>query len=108
MPEGNPIAAGDDGVYIRVHVQPGASRPRVIARVIDRHGDARKVAVAAPPVDGRANEAVVEAIAKVFGVPARDVSLISGQSARRKRFFVRGIDERAAQRKLDAALTDRS
>lgn len=94
------LTATDDGVLVDVHVQPGAHRPRVVGR----HGDALKVAVAAPPVEGRANDAVVKAIAEVFGVPVADVTITSGQTARRKRLRVAGIDERSAQVAVDAAL----
>lgn len=98
------LTTADDGVYVDVHVQPGAHRPRVVGR----HGDALKVAVAAPPIQGRANEAVVKAIAEVLGVDAADVSLASGETSRRKRLFVKGIEEKAAQIAFDAALVDSS
>ena len=98
------LTAADDGVYVDVHVQPGAHRPRVVGR----HGDALKVAVAAPPVGGRANEAVVQAIAQVLGIAAADVAVASGQTSRRKRLFVTGVAEKAAQTAFDAALADSS
>jgi uncharacterized protein (TIGR00251 family) len=98
------LTAADGGVYVDVHVQPGAHRPRVVGR----HGDALKVAVAAPPIAGRANEAVVKAIAEVLGVAAGDVALASGETSRRKRLFVKGIDEKTAQVAFDAALADSS
>jgi uncharacterized protein len=46
--------------------------------------------VAAPPLEGRANEALVEFLAEVFAVPRRDVRLASGQRSREKRFEIRG------------------
>jgi uncharacterized protein (TIGR00251 family) len=98
------ITPADDGVYVDVHVQPGAHRPRVVGR----HGDALKVAVAAPPVDGRANEAVVKAIAEVLGVATTDVTITTGETGRRKRLFAKGVDERAAQVAFEAALSDSS
>ncbi len=90
----------DDGIFVDVHVQPGAHR----ARVVGRHGDALKIAVAAPPIEGRANDAVVKAIAEVFGVPASDVTITSGDTGRRKRLLVAGVDERGAQVAVDNAL----
>lgn len=75
--------------------------------MIGRYGDTIKVAVTAPPAEGRANRAVVRMIAVLFGVPVNDVSLISGHRSRRKRLFVKGIEEGAARRKLDAVITDR-
>ena len=98
------LTAADDGLYVDVHVQPGAHRPRIVGR----HGDALKVAVAAPPIEGRANEAVVKAIAEVLGVDAADVTLASGETSRRKRLFVKGVDEKVAQIAFEAALSDSS
>lgn len=94
------ITPADDGVYVDVHVQPGAHK----ARVVGRYGDALKLAVAAPPVGGRANEAVVKAIAEVLGIAAGDVTIASGETGRRKRLFAKGLDERAAQVAFDSAL----
>jgi uncharacterized protein len=98
------LTPADDGLYVDVHVQPGAHRPRIVGR----HGDALKMAVAAPPVGGRANEAVVKAIADVLGVAAGDVKVARGETSARKRLFVSGIEEKAAQIAFDAALADSS
>jgi uncharacterized protein (TIGR00251 family) len=65
---------------LTLHVQPGASRTGY-ARL---HGDAHKIRLAAPAVDGRANEALIAFLADAFGVPKRDVTIASGASARRK------------------------
>ena len=94
----------EDGVLVDVHVQPGAHR----ARVVGRYGDALKLAVAVPPLGDRANEAVVKAIAEMFGVPLADVTITSGETGRRKRVRVSGVEERAAQVAIDAVLADGS
>lgn len=73
-----------------------------------RHGGALKIAVTAPPMDGRANQAVVKAIAELLGVPASDVSLVAGHTSRQKRLFARGIDVRDARLRVAAALNDTS
>jgi uncharacterized protein (TIGR00251 family) len=69
-------------VRVAVRVKPGASR----ARVGGSYGSDGSliVAVNAPPVDGAANQAVIDAIAEAFGVRRRQVRLVSGQSARTK------------------------
>ena len=96
------IEAGHGGVYVDVYALLHARRTRVVGR----HGHALKVAVAAPPTGGKANEAFEGAMAESFGVPRRNVSPVSGQSARRKRFFVQGVDQQEARLRIDAALTD--
>jgi hypothetical protein len=76
----------EGGITIDVLVQPRASRPRVGPV----HGDRIKVAVTSPPVDGAANKAVVELLAKQLGVPRGGISVVSGHSSRRKRVRIDG------------------
>ena len=83
-----------------VHVQPGARRTELVGR----HGDALKVRVAAPPVDGRANGAVAAALGEHFGVPVRDVELLAGAAARRKRFRLVGVPPDRVEALVTAAL----
>ena len=67
-----------------VRVKPGASRTSVGGRWPGTGGDALIVAVAAPAVDGRANEAVRRALAEVFGVRRQDVRIVRGERSRDK------------------------
>jgi uncharacterized protein (TIGR00251 family) len=67
-------------VVLTLHVQPGAKRTEVAGV----HGDALKLRLAAPPVEGKANAELVRFLADAFGVPARDVAIVSGANARRK------------------------
>lgn len=69
-----------EAVVLTLHVQPGAARTGYAGL----HGDAHKVRLAAPAVDGRANEALVAFLAEAFGVRKRDVEIVSGASSRRK------------------------
>ncbi|HEY8922806.1 MAG TPA: DUF167 domain-containing protein [Polyangia bacterium] len=73
---------------IDIQVVPRASRAAVGGRV----GDRLRVAVTAPPVDGAANAAVVAALAEAFGVRARDVTILRGETGRRKTVRVAGGD----------------
>lgn len=94
------IAAVDSGpVRISVRVKPGSSRERVGGRYDGPSGPALVVAVTAPAVDGRATAAVLEAVAKAFGVRRRAVVLVSGATSRDKVLDV-GADEAAVTRRL--------
>lgn len=80
------ITEHEAGALLRVRAQPGAKRERIVGV----HGDALKVAVAAPPERGRANERIAEVLAEALDVPPRDVSLLSGATSRDKRFVIAG------------------
>lgn len=90
------ITTGVEGIYLDLHVKPGARPPGIVGV----HSDSLKMAVSAPAESGRANQAVLRAISALFVVPISDVSLASGHNSRRKRVFIRGIDEMAAKQRL--------
>lgn len=90
------LRSQSDGVFLSVKVQPRASRNQVGGL----HGSELKVAVAAPPVDSAANEAVVELLAETLGLPRRSVSLVRGQTSRHKVFRLDGLTAEAAAAKL--------
>jgi len=94
--------AVEGGVVLRVHVQPGSAR----AAVTGRYGDALKVKVAAPPLDGRANAAVAALLASTFGVKPSAVTLLSGDTSRAKRFRIAGLDLATTRAAIDAALAE--
>lgn len=75
-----------DCITLILHVQPGAKQTTVAGL----HGEALKIRLAAPPIDGRANEALLRFIADTFKVPLRDVELQRGEQSRHKRVTVRG------------------
>jgi uncharacterized protein (TIGR00251 family) len=70
----------EDALVLELHVQPGAKRTEVAGL----HGGALKLRLAAPPVDGRANDALVAFLADAFGVPLRSVTLLRGAASRSK------------------------
>lgn len=90
------VTARDAGVRFAVHVQPRAKKPGIDGT----HGDALRVRVQAPPVDGAANDAVIAVIADALGVPRRAVRIASGLSGRQKLVDVDGIDVSAATARL--------
>lgn len=87
------LTESNGSVRFAVHVQPRASR----SEVSGLHGDALKVRLAAPPVDGAANEALVKFFAEIFNVARRDVRLVAGESSRSKIVEIHGISERAVR-----------
>jgi uncharacterized protein len=75
---------GRDGVTIRIRAQPGAKRTEVAGL----YGDCLKVRLASPPVDGKANECLIEFLAQCLGVKRGQVTITRGLSSRRKNVFV--------------------
>ncbi len=69
-----------DSITLTLHIQPGAKR----SEVAGLHGDALKIRLAAPPIEGRANEALQRFIADSFDVPLRQVELLRGAQSRNK------------------------
>jgi uncharacterized protein (TIGR00251 family) len=81
-------------VILELHVQPGAAR----SEFAGEHGGRLKVRLAAPPVEGRANAALVEFLAGYFGVPKRNVRIAAGLKSRRKRVVVEGGEWKTTNR----------
>jgi hypothetical protein len=83
------LSTSPDGtVLIRVYVQPKASR----SRLVGLHDGCLKLAVAAPPVDGKANKEVVKFLAGILDVPVREVTVKSGLQSRKKLVAVNVAD----------------
>jgi uncharacterized protein (TIGR00251 family) len=78
--------SGDD-IVLSLHIQPGAKRTEVAGE----HGEALKVRLGAPPVDGKANEALIAFLAERLGIPKSRVVLEAGQTSRSKRVRVLGV-----------------
>ena len=84
---------------LRLRVSPGASG----SRVVGRHGEAWKVRVAAPPEDGKANDAVLDLLADVLRVPRGRIELVNGRTARDKVVALRGLSADEADERLAEA-----
>lgn len=78
--------AADGCITLTLHIQPGAKKTEFAGR----HGDALKIRLAAPPVDGKANEALIRFIADTLGLAKSAIHLKSGQTSRRKVLEVLG------------------
>jgi uncharacterized protein len=89
----------DASTRLELRVVPGATR----SGVVGRYGDSWKVRVAAPPADGRANDAVVKLLAQTLELRPRDVAIISGHTARDKVVTLQGISRSELERRLESA-----
>jgi hypothetical protein len=88
--------SGDDAV-LSLHIQPGAKKTEVAGL----HGEALKIRLHAPPVDGKANDALIAFLAERLGVPKARVVLESGQTSRSKRVRVVGVTAEAVVATLE-------
>src|SRR6516162_5131691 len=87
------ITPHSEGATLAVRAQPGAKRNAVLGE----QAGALKIAVTAPPEDGRANAALVEVLRDWLGLKRSQVELASGQTNRNKTFLIRGLTVEALQ-----------
>ena len=97
------VSTGKDGtVVLSLYVQPKASSTRFSGR----YDGALKVAVTAPPVEGKANKAVVAFLSSFFQIPKSRVKVIGGLQSRRKRFAISGLSLQEVRSALETEKTD--
>jgi len=84
---------------LRLRVIPGALRPGIVGR----HGDAWKIRVTAAPEAGKANDALLDLLARTLGLPRRDFELAAGKTSRDKVVALDGLTHEAVDTKLAAA-----
>lgn len=92
----NWLRPGTEGVTLSLHIQPGAKKTEVVGL----HGEALKIRLAAPPVDGKANDALLGFLAATLGVSRSQITLISGQTGRAKRVRVAVMDAQTIATRL--------
>jgi uncharacterized protein (TIGR00251 family) len=92
------VADHPEGCVLPVRAQPGARKNAVGGE----HAGALKVAVTAPPEDGRANDALVEVLRKHLGLKRSQIELIAGHTSREKKFLIRGMTKTDLEAKLAA------
>ena len=93
---------GNGDLQINVHVQPGAKTTSCAGE----HGDALKIRLHAPPVDGKANQALIAWLAKTLGCPQSAIELIRGQTSRRKTLSISTDHAESISRQLRALAAD--
>ena len=86
-----------DGVTLAVRAQPGAKKTAIVGMYGDGAAAQLKIAVQAPPVEGRANAALVEFLAETFSLSRASVVLLSGELSRSKVFLLRGVSRAQAE-----------
>jgi uncharacterized protein len=94
------IAEKDGRVRFAVRVQPRASRNELVGM----HGDALKIRLTAPPVDGAANDKLVIFLSELFAVSRNSVMIVGGETSRSKTIEISGITEHAVRSAVDGAV----
>jgi uncharacterized protein len=86
-----------DGVTLAVRAQPGAKKTAIVGVYGEGAAAQLKIAVQAPPVEGRANAAMVAFLAATFELPKSHVELVSGELSRSKVFLLHGVSRAQAE-----------
>ena len=94
------LANHTEGVVLPVRAQPGARK----AGILGEQAGALKVAVTAPPEDGRANKALTELLRELLGLKRSQIELLSGLTSRDKRFLVRDCSKDELATRLERLL----
>ncbi len=94
-----PLQESAKGISFAVKVQPRAKKNAITGTV----GDALKLALTAPPVEGKANQAVIEFFADLFQIARSSVTIASGETSRNKVIRVSGISAQRVRERLSAA-----
>jgi uncharacterized protein len=79
------------GVTLAVRAHPGARKTAITGVYGEGSASQLKIAVQAPPVEGRANEALIAFLSEIFGLPKNAVTLVSGELSRSKAFLLQGV-----------------
>jgi hypothetical protein len=93
-----------DGVTLAVRAQPGAKKTAIVGMYGEGASAQLKIAVQAPPVEGRANDALIAFLAELFSVPKSAVEIVSGELSRSKVFLLQGTTLPQLQSALRTAL----
>jgi len=92
----------ENGVTLAVRAQPGAKKTAILGVYGDGDSAQLKIAVQAPPIEGRANQALIAFLAKTFSLTKSHVEIVSGELSRNKVFLIRGAKLADALRRVGA------
>jgi uncharacterized protein len=90
-----------EGVTLSVRAQPGAKKTAITGIYGEGAAAQLKIAIHAPPIEGRANEALIAFLADLFSLPRKNVILVSGETNRSKVFLLRGARMPEVRKALD-------
>lgn len=93
------------GVTLAVRAQPGAKKTAITGIYGEGAAAQLKIAVLAPPIEGRANQALIAFLAETFAIPRSSVALTSGDTNRSKVFLLRGLTESEVRSRLQSRLS---
>jgi hypothetical protein len=91
-----PIRETASHITFSIKVQPRAKKNAISGTV----GDALKVSLTAPPVDGKANQAVIEFFSSIFKIPRSSITIASGETSRLKLIRISGVDKATMEQQL--------
>ena len=92
----NCLTQCEQGVVLAAHVVPRASANEITGL----HDDVLRIRLKAPPVDGKANEALIHFLAEQLDVPRRDIHIVRGTTGRKKRVLIKGRTRARVERAL--------
>jgi uncharacterized protein (TIGR00251 family) len=98
------LRATPAGVTLAVRVQPGARKTAITGIYGEGPAAQLKIAVNAPPIEGRANFALINFISDLFAIPRNKVEIVTGELSRSKVCLIRGVTLEEAQSKLSARM----
>jgi uncharacterized protein len=91
---------GDGSLLLCIYVQPRASRTGLCGI----HGDSLKVAIAAPPVDGKANREIITYLSTLLKIPKKEITIISGAQSRKKKCRISSLTESEVRKRIALVL----
>jgi hypothetical protein len=98
------LRENSSGITLAVRAQPGANKTAITGVYGEGASAQLKIAVHAPPLEGRANAALIAFLAEVFGVPKNAVEIFTGELSRSKVFLLRGVTMAQAEARLSMRL----
>jgi len=100
------LRAVANGVTLAVRAQPGAKKTAILGSYGDGATAQLKISVQAPPLEGRANAALIAFLAEQFSIPKSAVEIVSGELSRSKVFLLRGVSLAQAEAALATAMQE--